>query len=129
MKEYFYERIYELIDKFVLADFDEIIKDYQNVIARLNSFYGTRFIMEPIDDKTQQVIFSQLESHHKSSKLSKYRHLVPIPTHEKNILKEKITEKIIVNPYYDKAVNIYQLYMSYQDSLIQHDIGENQANK
>jgi hypothetical protein len=114
----FYQRIYALIDKFVLADFEEIITDYQSVIARLNSFYGTSFVMEPIDDKTQSVIFSQLESHHKSSKLSKYKYLVPVPTHEKKILKQKIIEKIRVNPYYDEAVNIYQLYMSHQDSTI-----------
>lgn len=106
----FYSNIEEVKNKVVVAEFSKVISEPGKIIESVNQLYQSNFFADTINDDHRKEIFLALEKVHKQNKQPK--HLIAIPTKEKDILKQEVKKDILSHPIYAKAVELYKSFQS-----------------
>lgn len=105
----FYQEIYNYRKNFIVADFEEIINNYANVIVRINNKFQTEFISSTPRGINLENIFELIGSFEKvETKCSR-------PSDFRKKLKIKIIEELKKSRYKKKQIlaeNIYNTYVS-----------------
>ena len=101
----FYKKILPLKEYLIIAKFEEIVNDYYDVIKRTNSKFGSNFYTEAINSRQTLATLEKL----KKKNVDEQRNplMVPAPTKEKEIAKERVKKLIEEHSLYIGAVEIY----------------------
>lgn len=109
----FYVRILPYRDRYVLASFDEVIRDYGAVIRRVNARFGTTFaIFDHTDENVRKCYRPIDEMDHRDTKRAKVTATtVARPSQESERLKTHLKQKLEEAPLQDlidQAAAVYR---------------------
>ena len=111
----FYERIWHLKDRYVIADFKDVTSNIHKVVKMTNNCFGTQLNIDSISDRTREDIFSQLKK--RNQRENQPENLVAVPTEQKNKLKQEIVPLIRDHAMMNDAKNLYSRFMSLTQSI------------
>lgn len=106
----FYQQIRDVQDQIVVANFQEVITNYQAVIERVNTKYGTSFEYASLSQEQTKKIFDQMERNTLAQ--GQPALLVPIPKDYKEQLKVDVKEQLKVHPLFADAKKVYAEWSS-----------------
>lgn len=106
----FYTKIRKYRSSFILTDYESAISDPAEQIALLNKKFGTGFAHGTITSKLESEILERLTIHNRS--VDQPELLAPVPSKEKNQLKELIVGDICAHPNYQNALELYKSFAS-----------------
>lgn len=117
----FYQTIFPYKNDYIIADFEEVINNYSNIIQRTNCKFGTNFISLTPSDSEVQNIYQQIESIEKIEatrrrKIKGSELNIAKPSSIKIPFKKELMEKFKKTQYSDKindAEEIYSKYIKY----------------
>jgi hypothetical protein len=104
----FYKLIFHIRESYAVTRFQNTISNFSPVVAAVNHIFGTQFNATPGTAADGERIFTYLREHHKNKKQAKY--LLPVPTSEKETLKQKIRKNIQEHPRYPEASEIFSRF-------------------
>ncbi len=107
----FYNKIFQVKEKLVVATFERIIEKFDNVICEVNGTYNTSFSYEKLTKCQTKKIFNVISEHRKQ--LNKYPLLVAVPDQAKERKKIMVKMKIEKNPLYPVARSVYDKWLSF----------------
>ncbi len=105
----FYQKILQLKDKVVVAEFNQTIKDIKQVILSVNSHYNCDFNAQDMTPSMTEEVFFRIKEVNKTLKQSS--NLVAIPTEAKNKLKQEVIPELKQHPKLAEAESIYKQFL------------------
>ena len=101
----FYKNVMKHRDSYVLADFEEVITCFPDVLDRINKTTKDKFNMPEVSESFEQSIFESIDHHHIKSAAPE--HLLPRPSEEKSKLKQDVLESVRRHRLFPSALDIY----------------------
>lgn len=102
---WYHRSIHRVKDDVVLADFSAVISDFRKVIDAVNEKYQTNFGKVEITEEIRQEIFKRLRERH--AHFNQKQYLLPVPSSERDRLKEPLRERINHTPRLEEALTLY----------------------
>jgi hypothetical protein len=110
----FYSDLYKLRDGFVVANFDDVIEHFGEIIERVNRRFSTNFNLFPDqDEQAKAAVFEEIDRRNRHLDKGKVTHLYR-PDKDKDSLKDTV-ELQENNELYLNAVGIYNKYIVLAD--------------
>lgn len=106
----FHRRLADRAGDFVVADFEEVVRDFPAVVERVNRRYGTGFAASPITPELEAAITRRLEQHHAREGQPEF--LVAVPTPEKDARKLAVVERLTRDPRLAEAQRLYEQFVA-----------------
>ena len=109
----FYNWVYERIDTMVIADFNQVINDFNAVILNVNKHFDKSFFLLVDIKKADSQVKDDIEKRCERLGQSETFHIKPIPTNGRNEIKEKFHDSVLSHPGFREARKLYDDIMSY----------------
>ncbi len=113
LKQYisFHEKIIGLRDKYILADFNMIINNYNHIITEVNEKYKVKFNLLNQDPNEQEAILETI----KNDTLKRFKNdhkKLSIPSKDKSNYKEVVNPIVKDSKYFNEAYKMFELISS-----------------
>lgn len=109
----FYDWVYKRIDKVVIADFYRIINDFNAVILGVNKKFDKSFLLlGDVKDADSQVK-DDIEKRFDKLGQSEMSHIKPVPTNERDKIKETLRDSVLIHNDFSEAKKLYEKIMSH----------------
>jgi hypothetical protein len=106
----FYNDLYPFREEFVVADFEEVIEHFGEIIQQLNKRYSSNFNLFPDqDEQAKAAVFDEIDKRNRHLDKGKVTHLYR-PDKDKESLK-KAVELQENSELYQQALSIYEKYV------------------
>ena len=104
---YFYRYIHKVKDRIILAKFEEVIKNYAQIIEMINRKYDQNY---PVlkNDEIEKQVFNKIEDRD-YKKFGQHQEKYAIPSNKKNKIKENIILSLKEHSKYPKSEELFQL--------------------
>lgn len=89
----YHRSLVEYRDRIVISDFERTTTDFASVIAEVNERYGRRFNLYEKTPENEDRVKELIRQQHGEGGIGRVARL-PLPSHEKDYLKERIKEKL-----------------------------------
>lgn len=107
----FYEKLLPVIANTTIGHFEECTTRPHEIIRKINRSYKKQYLFnEVLTKEEKEAIFRGLTEHNERMKQSE--NLVPVPSERKEILKNKVRDRIASNRNFISASNLYQKILS-----------------
>jgi hypothetical protein len=101
----FYTYVERVLDAIVLADFPQVVRDFNSVIRALNSRYGTDFSQISDIGAAQAAVFEDIRVH--SARRGEDAYQIPIPTTERERASAECRASVLQHPRIHDARQLY----------------------
>jgi len=110
LKQYisFYNKIKEQKDNVIVADFKEIINDYNRIIERVNNKYRRNFCLLEQETEEKELMIEKIKNDTIKKFKNDYKKL-SIPSNQKDDYKRKISPIVEKSKYSKEATELYML--------------------
>jgi hypothetical protein len=105
----FYNRILSVRSQLIVATFEDIIKQPQMIVSRVNQKYVTTFNSELFTRQQEQEVFSTI----KNNRARKKELLIAIPDPEKERRKKYIKQNVADHQLFHKAMSVYNDWLRF----------------
>lgn len=114
----FYDWVYRRIDKMVIADFYQVVNDFNAAILNVNKKFNKSFLLLSDVKEADSQVKDDIEK--RCDRLGQLEtfHIKPVPTNGRNEIKEKFHDSVLNHPDYPKARKLYDDIMSYASRTI-----------
>lgn len=106
----FYTKLIPVINNIVIADFEDVTKDFGSIISRVNDKYGVNFDKFITNEISRQQVFDRIQEIRKAANRSINQ--IAIPDKSKVLLKEEV-KKTLINSGCDieQATRVYARFI------------------
>ena len=103
----FYAWVLERVDCFVIADFDDVVNNFNMIIRSVNEKNNSSFLLLKDIDDADTKVKNDIEKRFDKLGQSKMSHIKPIPTKNRNEEKDRLTELVVGHDDFHQAQSLY----------------------
>ena len=113
----FYNWVYDRIDKMVIAEFEQVVNDFNKVILNINDRYDKSFLLLSDIKEADTQVKDDIEKRFDVLGQSKMSHLKPVPTKDRNKDKERLLDLVKCHAQFQEAKILYEKIMTAYQGL------------
>ncbi len=107
----FYTWVYKSIDRMVVADFEQVINDFNTVILNVNKRYEESFSLLSNVKEADHQVKDDIEKRFDRLGQAEMAHIKPVPTTERDDSKEKFRNTVLMHDDFCEAKKLYENIM------------------
>lgn len=104
----FYGWVYRHKNEMLIADFEQVVNDFNGVISNVNSRYNKSFFLLPDVKLAEKKVKGDIEKRFDKLGQTKMSHIKPVPAKERIKKKERLLHSVISHPRFDDAIRLYK---------------------
>lgn len=117
----FYGWVCTRLDRMIVADFDQVINDFNAVILEINNQCDKSFLLLENVKEADSQVKDDIEKRYDRLGQSEMSHIKPVPTNERNKIKEKFREAVLNHSDFQEAKKLYENIMFHTNGQFDGD--------